>query len=308
MQMPDASLFSPYQTALQSPAQLSNYAYSLCGGPCAGLFSVENSLMLEDLVQKCRTADIPYRVLGGMSNILVSDSGFDGIVLLNRKGKLTYTESPDGSILLQADSGTPMAAVVRYCAEHGFSGFEWAAGLPGTVGGAVYGNAGAFGSETAEIFSEGTVIEPDGRTSSCTGSDLAFAYRSSVLKRGNGNRILLNASFRLIPGDSQKIRKTGEEYRQTRREKQPLGAPSLGSVFKNPPGESAGKLIQAAGLKGMSIGKATVSTVHANFITTEKGVRSRDYFDLILTVQKSVREMFGIILEPEVEFLGFEAI
>ena len=301
----DPSLFSPYEKAFLSGEKLSRYAFSLCGGPCAGLLPIENGEMLRDLTERCLSLSLPYRVFGGMTNVLVSDDGFDGVILLNRRGSISHTENDAGSVALHADSGTGMAAVVRYCIENSISGFEWAAGLPGTVGGAVYGNAGAFGSDISRSFQSGTVVDRNGCAVKITNAEMGFAYRSSVLKREPESPVLLDAVFQLRRGSKDAIMAECEEHRAARKASQPVDAPSLGSVFKNPPNESAGRLIQAAGLKGFSIGNATVSMKHANFITTEAGVTAADYHQLVLHVQKTVFELFGVLLEPEIELLGF---
>ena len=300
------SLFTPYEKAFLSGESLSRYAFSLCGGPCAGLVRIENGEMLRYMTERCGSLKLPYRVFGGMTNVLVSDDGFDGVILLNRGGSVSHSEDESGKVTLRADSGAGMAAVVRYCCDNGISGFEWAAGLPGTVGGAVYGNAGAFGSDISQVYQIGSAVDRNGRMMQMTKPEMEFAYRSSVLKREPESSVLLNAVFQLRSGSNEAISAKCEEYRAARKASQPVDAHSLGSVFKNPPNESAGKLIQAAGLKGFSIGKATVSMKHANFITTEAGVRAADYRQLVLHVQKTVFELFGILLEPEIELLGFE--
>ena len=307
MRVIDPALFSPYENELLAGVQLGHYAFSLCGGPCAGLFRIENSEMLVTLVKCCVKAGYPYKVLGGMTNILVSDEGFDGIILLNRKGTVTCLEQDDGSVILKADSGAAMAAVVRFCIENSISGMEWASGLPGTVGGAVYGNAGAFGSEIAKSFCCGSLIDEIGEIRTVRAEEMNFAYRSSILKQNISNAILLDASFRLEKGEKEKIAALGESCKEKRRTSQPVGEHSLGSVFKNPEGESAGKLIQAAGLKGVSIGKAEVSMKHANFITTNEGVTADDYHRLVKYVQNEVFEQFRVLLEPEIELFGFGA-
>lgn len=305
MRSPEPALFSPYENAFLPAETLSSYAFSLCGGPCAGLFRIENGEMLKDLVQCCINASIPYRVLGGMTNILVSDEGYDGVILLNRKGSVSHTISEDGSVLLAAESGAGMAAAVRYCIENEISGLEWAAGLPGTVGGAVCGNAGAFGSDISRIFSHGEILDEKGIKQTIQKADMNFAYRSSSMKHQQNKCVLCKAVFRLEKGIKEQILAAGEANKEKRKSTQPADRHSLGSVFKNPEGESAGKLIQAAGLKGFSIGKAEVSMKHANFITTQKGVKSADYHSLVIHVQKTVYEQFGILLEPEIEMLGF---
>lgn len=302
----DPARFSPYEAVFRPYVRIGDYAYSLCGGPCAGMFMPDSPDMLLQLVRVCIAEGFPYRVAGGLSNLLVSDTGFDGILILNRKGPISCLEESDQSVLLSVGSGASMAAVVNYCAEHELSGFEWACGLPGTVGGAVYGNAGAFGTETADVFCSADIVDENGETAVLSKADMAFGYRTGALKRGTGKSVLLNVLFRVNKGDGEAIRARGEENRAKRRAGQPVGEPSLGSVFKNPEGNAAGKLIQEAGLKGMSVGKATVSMKHANFITTEKGVRSEDYRELIRLVRSRVLERFGILLETEIEFMGFE--
>ena len=301
----DPSLFSPYEKAFLSGEKLSRYAFSLCGGPCAGLLPIENGEMLRALTERCISLDLPYRVFGGMTNVLVSDEGFDGVILLNRRGGISHAEDESGNVELHADSGTGIASVVRYCIENGISGFEWAAGLPGPVGGAVYGNAGAFGSDISRSFQYGNAVDRTGSVFQITNAGMDFAYRSSVLKREPESPVLLDAVFRLSRGTKEAITAECEEHRAARKASQPVDAHSLGSVFKNPLNESAGRLIQAAGLKGFSIGKATVSMKHANFITTEAGVTAADYRQLVLHVQKTVFESFGVLLEPEIELLGF---
>ena len=303
----DLSRFAPYEYAYRPGVRIGEFAYSLCGGPCAGMFIIEDSEMLNQLIRKCITAGVPYRVAGGLSNLLISDSYFDGIILLNRRGTVTQMIESDGSVILSAESGAPMAGVVNYCISNGLSGFEWACGLPGTVGGAVYGNAGAFGTEISDIFRSCVVIDGACETKKIVHSEMAFLYRSSILKRNRNDWVILEASFRLHKDDQETIRSKSEANREKRKQTQPFAERSLGSVFKNPEGYSAGKLIQDAGLKGFSIGGASVSMKHANFITTVNGVRSEDYRKLILYIQEKVFELYGIRLEPEIEFLGFEA-
>ena len=302
----DPALFAPYESAFRPEVRIGDYAYSLCGGPCAGMFIIENSDMLKDLVRKCIAAQIPFRVVGGLSNLLVSDTGFDGIILLNRGGDIRHAGSSDETIVLSAGSGVSMAELVNYCVQNGLSGFEWACGLPGTVGGAVYGNAGAFGTSAADIFRSCVILDADGNTRELYPADMEFSYRGSIFKRGHHDWTIIEASFTVKPDDPEQILLRGRANREKRHAGQPVSERSLGSVFKNPEGMAAGKLIQDAGLKGMAIGKARVSEKHANFITTADGVRSEDYRKLIGYVQQVVSERYGIWLEPEIEFLGFE--
>ncbi len=304
----DLSIFSPYENLFQTDVPLSKFAFSLCGGPGSEVIKTENSEILEYVIKCCIKAGYPYKVLGGMTNILISDKGFDGIVLLNRKGKISHKIAEDGSVILYADSGTGMAAVVRYCIENEISGMEWAAGLPGTVGGAVCGNAGAFGAEVKDVFFSGRMLDEHGEIYQLSPEKMDFAYRSSVMKNQKKGFILLDASFLLWKDNKRTILSKTEEYKDRRKNTQPVDEHSLGSVFKNPEGGFAGKLIQEAGLKGFSIGKATVSLKHANFITTEKGVTSEDYHRLICHIQNKVYEQFSVLLEPEIELFGFEVL
>ncbi len=301
----DVTCFSPYEGAFQRSVMLGDHAFSLCGGPCAGMFTVADPDMLCGLIQTCRQNGIPFRVFGAMSNVLVADSGFDGIVLLNRKGSITHSDNGDGSAAVTAGSGASMASLVKYCAQNGLSGMEWASGLPGTVGGAVYGNAGAFGSDISAVLVQGTFLDDSGNQTVLSKDELGFGYRTSALKKGL-DLICLEAVFRLKYGDPEQIEKLGREYKEKRKNSQPYNEHSLGSVFKNPEGFSAGKLIDDAGLKGVSVGKAVVSNKHANFITTKKGVTSTDYKSLVDHVQRKVKEVSGILLEPEIEFVGFQ--
>ena len=306
MQENNLSGFHPYEKAYQPNALLGEYAYSLCGGPCDGLFLIGNSEMLKALAQKCILGNIPFKVLGGMSNVLVSDGGFRGIILLNREGIIQKSGNEGDLILLTVDSGSSMASLVRYCRENELTGFEWAAGLPGTVGGAVYGNAGAFGREIKDIFRCGSLLDETGSEICLSQNDMEFKYRSSILKSRKSKYVLLKAIFALKKGSREEIKALEELNKEKRRASQPVSERSLGSVFKNPDGFSAGKLIQDSGLKGTSIGNAVVSTKHANFITTSRGVRSEDYRQLVMLVQKTVFAKFGINLDPEIEFIGFE--
>ena len=302
----DPSRFTPYEKAFRPAEMLNRYAYSLCGGPCTGLFLIDGAVMLKDLIRRCIDQQIPYKILGGISNVLISDAGFDDIILLNRKGRISFEEHADGSVSLFAESGASMSSVVRFCIQNEITGVEWAAGLPGTVGGAVYGNAGAFGTEIADIFVSGHAVTDHGVPQTLRWENMEYSYRTGLLKKQKNKWTLLDAEFNLKKGQRDLIVEKGDQCREKRRLTQPVGESSLGSVFKNPDGYSAGKLIQDAGLKGMSIGKASVSRKHANFITTEPGVRSEDYRKLIFHIQKTVYEKFGIHLEPEIEMLGFE--
>jgi UDP-N-acetylmuramate dehydrogenase len=196
-----------------------------------------------------------------------------------------------------------LVTLSRKIAEHGLSGFEWACGIPGTVGGAVYGNAGANGSDIQSNLVTADIMFPDGVTETWPCEKFQYTYRTSVLKRNNITAIVLNATFWMEKQDSALIKSKMAEFTAKRKESQPSGA-SLGSIFKNPAGDFAGRLIEAAGLKGTRIGGAEISTKHANFILSGSKASAMDIFHLIKHVQVEIHKKFGILLETEIEFLG----
>lgn len=281
---------------------LGAYSFALCGGAPAWLTECRTAADYEAAAEACRKAGIPYRVLGGLSNVLVSDKGYDGAVLLSRPGEIRIMGSS-----IMASAGVRMAVLARQALDAGLSGLEWAEGLPGTVGGAIYGNAGAFGSGISDIVSQVGFLSADGKSEILSPEGLHFGYRTGALKEGTLKGILTGAVFSLREDSPEAIRSRMADYAERRRRTQPHGVGSLGSVFRNPAGDSAGRLIESCGLKGASCGKASVSQVHANFIVTEKGVLAADYKSLMERVRDRVAEQTGITLVPEIELMGFEA-
>lgn len=284
---------------------LACFSFAHCGGT-ASVMKIRDHERLEKAAATCYREGIPFRVLGRMSNVLVSDEGYEGLILLNRSEDPVTVWDISGRTELTAGSGCNMAALVRCCEENDLSGLEWAAGLPGTLGGAVHGNAGAFGGDTAGCFISAEMLTDKGEKEVWKPEQMAFAYRSGCLKSGEKEAVILtctlSASHSEEPGA---VKRLGDEYRERRKNSQPHGIGSLGSVFRNPTGMSAGKLIEDAGLKGKRIGKAEISMKHANFIVTEPGVRSADYLELMLIAQRTVAEKFRVELVPEVELIGF---
>lgn len=291
--------------ALAERIPISRYSYAHCGGEaavlkCASAEELENAsaVLLKD--------GAPFLVLGGLSNVLLSDAGWDGTILLNRGGEIEVQPDKDGSMILSADSGTNMASIVNYCEKNNLTGLEWAAGLPGTLGGAVYGNAGAFGGNIAGNFVSASALDEKGDRVRFTPRDMDFGYRSTALKKGKQKAILLNCELSVRQSNEKGVvKEAGDINRKKRHDSQPYGVGSLGSVFRNPEGDSAGRLIELAGLKGKRIGKAEISTKHANFIVTEPGVRSADYLALLNMARNAVWEQFQIQLISEIELIGF---
>jgi UDP-N-acetylmuramate dehydrogenase len=270
----------------------------------------ESADQLAELVRTAWRFGLKTFVMGSGSNILVSDAGIRGLVIVNRAQGVEFREAGD-LLTLRAESGALFATLGRQCVQRGWAGLEWTVGIPGTVGGAIYGNAGAHGGETGRHLRMAEILQPDGMVRTWTRDDLAFGYRSSALKRHGADQtngrvpisISLAAEFEATRADPQVLQLRAEELLARRRRTQPPGA-SMGSVFKNPPGDSAGRLLEAAGLKNTGIGNAEISGQHANFVINLGNARASDVFALIHLAHQAVKEKFGIDLELEVELVG----
>ena len=267
------------------------------GGPAQFYVRVTSERDLVGAVAVAREHELPVFMLGGGTNLLVADAGIPGVVLLN-----DWAETSVDGTTITAASGTPMATVAAVAARNGILGLEWMATVPGTVGGAVHGNAGAFGSETKDMLVDAELMDLDGKRWTATNAELGFAYRTSALQKTS--TIVLRARFRGKPGDRETAVKRIKEIANERMAKQPLAQPNTGSIFRNPPGDHAGRLIEAAGLKGATEGGAMVSTKHANFIVNIGDSSAEDVRTLIRLCQKTVKERFGVDLVPEVEMVG----
>ncbi len=279
---------------------LARYTSLRVGGPADLLVMAGSVDALRGAVSLAWQQEVPCRVLGSGSNILVADRGIRGLVIVNKARAARIVEGG-----LRAESGAALATVARLAVSHGLAGLEWASGIPGTVGGAVVGNAGAWGSDVASILREALVLQPDSSLDTWPTGRFEYAYRTSVLKHQDPGRraVVLEAEFRLEPAEEQSLRARVAEIAARRRESQPTGA-SCGSVFKNPPGDYAGRLIEAAGLKGERRGSAVVSPVHANFVVNEGGASASDVWFLIELMRHEVQVRFGIFLDLEIERLG----
>lgn len=267
------------------------------GGPALYFAEAPSRRGLALLLRAVRTLQLPYVILGGGSNILFGDNGFPGVVI-----RLTGDFNAwrlEGDTLV-AGAGTPLALLVKKTAELGFGGLEPLAGIPGTLGGAVMGNAGTKEGWIGDLLAGVDILTENGEMLTRNRSDINFAYRSSGLE----NTVILGASFHLKKGQKNDIVTEINNRLSRREESQPQGTGNAGSVFKNPPGDSAGRLIESAGLKGARCGGAVVSDKHANFIINTGHASAQDVRTLISIIQKKVRETFNVPLEPEIKIFG----
>jgi UDP-N-acetylmuramate dehydrogenase len=253
-------------------------------------------------VQTARKLDVSPFFLGNGSNLLVPDEGFLGFVL-KLSGQLCQVQEDGASSTLQAGAGATMARLAAAALGRGLTGLEFAGGIPGTVGGGVTMNAGAYGGEIAQVLDTVTALDSAGQLVSFKGPDCGFGYRHSVFS--GGELLILRAAFRLEPGDPAVIRAKMEDLSVRRQSKQPLEYPSAGSVFKRPEGHFAGALIEQCGLKGLTVGGAQVSEKHAGFIVNRGGATCRDVLALVEQIQSAVREQTGVELEMEIKVLTY---
>ena len=269
------------------------------GGNAESFVCVQSTKEMDALTDFCREEDIPFFLLGKGSNILVGDKGIPGVVAYfgEEMSSITVKEN-----MIIAEAGATLAAVANTALQKGLTGCEFAAGIPGSVGGALRMNAGAYGGEMSQVVEWVRVLAPDGEIKTLTKEEMRFAYRYSILK--DMDYIALAAGIALEPGDEKAIRMTMLELANRRKEKQPLEFPSAGSTFKRPEGFFAGKLISEAGLSGARIHDAVVSEKHNGFIVNEGFATAEDVKRLIDIVRRKVYEQSGVLLEPEVIMVG----
>ncbi len=269
------------------------------GGPADRMAAPATIEDLVALLDAAGDAGVPAFMLGKGSDLVIADAGIRGLVIRTRAGAVAV----DGS-RLTAETGASMTGLAKRCAREGLAGFDWAISIPGSFGGAIWANAGAHGGEMAGVLAAIDVYDPRDRTWRVLDpGDCAFAYRDSRFK--HGPEVVLGGSIELERGDPTAITALIDEHQARRRATQPLADQNAGSVFRNPPGDHAGRLVEAAGLKGHRIGSAQVSTLHANFIVTDRGSgRAADVRAVGDHVRAAVAKRFGIELEYEIEFVG----
>jgi UDP-N-acetylmuramate dehydrogenase len=286
---------------------MSQYSTLKVGGPAEAIISVTNVEDLKRLIEWLKENNINWWIVGRGSNILVSDQGLSGVVIV-LEGKFAdieiQTRKPgqkEKNASMRTGGGCLLSKAVHYCTDHSLSGLEFAVGIPGSIGGAVVMNAGAWGYEIGNLIDSATLMDNHGKVFIERGENLGFTYRGWGVK---SNTVLLYANLILIIGSKEEIKASCRKYQELRKKKQPLTQPSAGSFFKNPPEFSAGRLIDEAGLKGHSIGGAKISEKHANFIVNTGNASATEILSLMHLVQDTVHKKFGIRLEPEVRILG----
>jgi UDP-N-acetylmuramate dehydrogenase len=283
---------------LDRDAGLAPYTTLRVGGPADRLVTSRTRDELLAALALGREAGTPIFMLGNGSDLVVSDAGIRGLVVRNRARSVRT----DGTTL-HADAGAAMAMLVKRCTAEGLAGLEFGISIPGSLGGAVWANAGAHGGEMEGVLRSAEVWDPaDGSLRQLATGECAFAYRESRFK--HSSELVVSATLELRRGDPAAIAASVDEHQAVRRATQPLADQNAGSVFRNPSGDHAGRLIEAAGLKGARIGSAQVSTLHANFIVTDRGGRAADVRALGEHVRATVAERFGVELRYEIEFVG----
>ncbi|MBZ9572228.1 UDP-N-acetylmuramate dehydrogenase [Patescibacteria group bacterium] len=288
---------------------LKNYTTFKIGGKAKYFFVAKNRKEIIQAVSTVKENNLPFFILGGGSNVLVADKGYRGLIIKIKNQNLKFKKNT-----IFAEAGVPLSKLIKVALENSLSGFEWAAGIPGTVGGTICGNSGAFGKSISDIVKEVEVFDLEkGKIKILKNKDCQFNYRDSTFKR-NKNLIILSAEFKLRTRIKKEIKKKIKEYLDYRKRTQPLDLPSAGSIFKNPRFRQgsggrakripAGELIEKCGLKGKKIGNAKISKKHANFILNLGKAKAKEIKKLIDLAKKKVKNKFKINLEEEICYLG----
>ena len=287
---------------LREGVPLAPYTSARIGGPADFLLSARTVSEIETVCRTLWGLGVAFRMLGGGSNVLVADAGVRGVIVLNQAKNADFTITDQEASVL-AESGASFGSVARRAIEQGLTGLEWAASIPGTVGGGIVGNAGAFGGEVSQALQMADILQPPDRREHWLPVRLEYGYRTSWLKRHPGEAVVLSGTFGLRVETCEVTRGRVAEFTARRQQSQPRGA-SWGSMFKNPSGDHAGRLIEAAGLKGTRQGAAEISTRHANFFINHGGATAADVWTLIEKARQEVRRQAGVELELEIERLG----
>ena len=269
------------------------------GGPADFYLCPHSTKEGQEIVEICKEENLPYFVLGNGSNLLVSDKGYRGVVIQLWKN---FSDITVKDCCIQAKAGALLSKVAAEALEAGLTGMEFASGIPGTIGGAAFMNAGAYGGEMKDIIKSVKVLDTQGEVRVLPKEELKMGYRTSIVKEKGYT--VLSVELELSKGNREEIRNTMEDLKERRTSKQPLEMPSAGSTFKRPEGYFAGKLIMDSGLRGFSVGGAQVSEKHCGFVVNKGGATAMDVLNLIREVQRRVKEQFGVDLETEVRFLG----
>ncbi len=294
---------------LKENVLLKDYTSFNIGGAARYFYIAETKQDIINALNAAKRFNLPFFILGGGTNLLVSDKGYEGIVIKIQNGSVLdiarQGSEDSGSEIISAGAGMLLSDLVQLSIKESLNGLEWAAGIPGTLGGAVRGNAGAFGGAMSDIVGSVMCINTDSvAIKEIENKDCRFSYKESIFKQQN-NLIIVSVALELDRGEGGKARKQMREHMRLRKENQPLQFPSAGCIFKNPPDNPAGLLIDRAGLKGETIGRARVSPKHANFIINLGGAKAEDVMNLINLIKDRVNKESGIVLEEEIQYLGF---
>ena len=283
---------------------LSGHTTSRLGGPADVWLPVGSVSQLIEAVTLARQHHIPVFMMGSGANLLISNAGIRGLVIENRAGNVSFPAAGSGSTSLIAESGANLPSLARRCARQGLSGLEWAVGVPGTIGGAVTNNAGAYGSDIAANLVQAELLSPEGERVWQPVEWFEYSYRTSRVKRQSAFKwVVLQAELQMTLAPAEEVEARMNAFNERRKSSQPPGA-TMGSMFKNPPGDYAGRLIEAAGLKGYQVGQAQISPIHANFFQNLGGATATEMIELIKTAQTVVKQKFDIQLELEIEVIG----
>lgn len=269
------------------------------GGPADVFVEAQNTDEIIALIEYCKQNSIPYMIIGNGSNMLVGDKGIRGVVIQVGKAMNNITIDKE---TVTAQAGVLMSTLANAILKAELSGFETLSGIPGTLGGGIYMNAGAYGGELKDVIDTVTYIDESGEIITKPNEELDLSYRHSMFE--TGEYVILSAVLKLKKGSYEEIKAAMQDYNKRRSDKQPISMPSAGSTFKRPEGYFAGKLIQDSGLMGYSIGGAQVSEKHAGFVVNKGGATAADVLALIKHIQDTVEEKFGVCLEPEVRLIG----
>lgn len=280
-------------------ALMKDHTYFKIGGPADVLVEPKSMDAVQSVINYCKDEEVPYMVIGNGTNLLVSDKGIRGVVIKIADGFKGY--SVDG-MTMTAYAGNLLSTLSKVAMEHGQGGFEFASGIPGTIGGAIVMNAGAYGGEMKDVVTGVTYLEEDGQIVTVSSEDMDFKYRGSAIS--GTKRVVLSVDMAFEPKEPSAIKEIIDELTVKRTTKQPLEMPSAGSTFKRPPDNFAGKLIDDAGLRGLCHGDAQVSEKHCGFVVNKGNATANEVETLIKIVQKTVYDQYGILLEPEVKIIG----
>lgn len=281
---------------------MSQHTSLAVGGNADALVFIKSEDQLLEVIKKLKEKKIDFLPVGNLTNIIVRDGGYRGaILLMTGMKKISYEYTPDAGYLISAQAGAPLTKVVNVSMSNDMTGLEFCAGIPGTVGGAVWMNAGAYGKEMKDVIQAISLLDAEGEIKTMNREEISFSYRKTLLPP---DTIILSAQFKLKKGEREKIKKKISEILQWRQKKHPLAFPNAGSIFKNLPMQIAGKLIEDMGMKGVSVGGAQISAKHANFIINKSNATATDVLALIALIQSKAEKEKGIKLETEVVIIG----